>query len=271
MARLALLSLLGGCGAKTVKSAESPVPVMEQSAVASVSILGDDGAIAATLLGGKRVELRDFGAPVTVIAMWAIYCAPCLEELPYIEALHQKYKSDPNVSIIAVNIDEVDEPDQLAKVKAIVTRLGLSLPVLVNGGDIMKFLVPADAKGNQRIVLPLVAIIDRNLTIRHEVGFPTDTNEDAYVRGKVALIDAALAGELENIQGHESASVPQSGSELKMELPSMSDEKLLVFLIEFRATMKKTFPAFTDAALDRLVEDARAASKSGKPLVFVIP
>jgi thiol-disulfide isomerase/thioredoxin len=278
-ALLALLLLLLACGGGTKSVTDTPVTADVPTEDAEgkpgaplAAILGQRGAIEATLLDGKRVELRDFGAPVTVIAMWATYCKPCIEELPHIEALHQKYANDPNVSVIAVNIDEVDEPEQLARVKATVTKLGLSLPVLVNGHGIMRFLVPPDADGKQQVGLPMVAIIDRELTVRREVGFPQGITEEAYLGGKVQLIDVALAGELHKLQEHDATmEAPPSGAELKVDLPKMSDEELAAFLPQFRAQMKKAFPAFTDAALDKLVEDARAASQSGKPLVFVVP
>ena len=39
-----------------------------------------------------------------VINFWATWCGPCVEELPYFEAFHQKYK-DEKIRVILVSLD----------------------------------------------------------------------------------------------------------------------------------------------------------------------
>ena len=56
--------------------------------------------------------------------MWATWCAPCREELPYLEQLRDKFKDRDNVSVIAVNVDE-----ETALVQPFLRRLKLDMPV----------------------------------------------------------------------------------------------------------------------------------------------
>jgi len=39
-----------------------------------------------------------------IVNFWATWCAPCIAELPYFEAMNEKYKDD-KVKIILVNLD----------------------------------------------------------------------------------------------------------------------------------------------------------------------
>jgi thiol-disulfide isomerase/thioredoxin len=86
--------------------------------------LGKDGAIPLLRLDGTPANLSDYGAEVMVIAMWATWCGPCVEELPMLEALHQTYKGDRRVSIVAVSIDSSDRREKVRKIAS-----GLSYPV----------------------------------------------------------------------------------------------------------------------------------------------
>ena len=41
---------------------------------------------------------------IYVVNFWATWCAPCIKELPYFEALNEKYKKD-NVEVLLVSLD----------------------------------------------------------------------------------------------------------------------------------------------------------------------
>lgn len=40
-----------------------------------------------------------------VVNFWATWCAPCVKELPYFEALNEKYKEDDKVKVVLVSLD----------------------------------------------------------------------------------------------------------------------------------------------------------------------
>lgn len=67
----------------------------------------------------KFEELNDYITnqnpdQVKVINFWATWCAPCIKELPYFEAL-QKNHSDQNIKLLLVSLDFVEQKERVAK------------------------------------------------------------------------------------------------------------------------------------------------------------
>lgn len=58
-------------------------------------------------LDGSSFHLADTRGKVTVINLWATYCGPCVEELPYFDALRREHPED--VAILAVHSSVVTE------------------------------------------------------------------------------------------------------------------------------------------------------------------
>lgn len=56
--------------------------------------------------GAQAVDLSRLRGRVVVLNLWATFCAPCVEELPSLLALH---KQMPDLAIIAVSMDQ--DPD----------------------------------------------------------------------------------------------------------------------------------------------------------------
>jgi peroxiredoxin len=54
---------------------------------------------------GKQVSLSDFRGDVVMINFWATWCGPCRQEMPHLEALHQRY-SDLGFTLLGVNVEE---------------------------------------------------------------------------------------------------------------------------------------------------------------------
>ncbi|MGD2167875.1 MAG: TlpA disulfide reductase family protein [Gammaproteobacteria bacterium] len=55
--------------------------------------------------GGGQVSLADLRGEVVMINFWATWCGPCREEMPHLEALHQRY-SDLGFTLLGVNVEE---------------------------------------------------------------------------------------------------------------------------------------------------------------------
>jgi peroxiredoxin len=51
-----------------------------------------------------RIELRDFRGKIVVLNFWATWCAPCVEEMPSLTQLQQRFK-DKNVTVLGVSVD----------------------------------------------------------------------------------------------------------------------------------------------------------------------
>lgn len=63
-------------------------------------------------LEGRRLKLADMKGKVVLINFWATWCGPCIQEMPFLRKLHEKYK-EKGLQIIAVSID--DDPREVRR------------------------------------------------------------------------------------------------------------------------------------------------------------
>ena len=115
--------------------------------------------------------------PVTLVNLWATYCGPCIEEMPALAALHERYAKR-GLRVLAVSVDRGD-----AEVKAFLLRYPLSLPIgrdpagtisaaLANTALPQNVLLAADGRVLYRAnalgpgVSPLDTAIDAALAVR---------------------------------------------------------------------------------------------------------
>ncbi len=75
---------------------------------------GVDGEL--TSLDGKKVKLSDLKGKVVFVDYWATWCGPCKMSFPGLQKLYEKYRSNPRVAIMAVNVWE-REKDRIQHVK----------------------------------------------------------------------------------------------------------------------------------------------------------
>ena len=81
---------------------------------------------AVDIASGDTVSLRErYRGQVTLVNIWATWCAPCREEMPSMEALYKDFAAR-GFRIAAVSIDEGDD----AEVRAFATELGLTFDIL---------------------------------------------------------------------------------------------------------------------------------------------
>nr|WP_121272622.1 TlpA disulfide reductase family protein [Pedobacter schmidteae] len=59
---------------------------------------------------GKRVSLSSLKGKVIYIDLWAIWCGPCMEEMPHFEKLKDKYKDNPEIAFVSLSIDDTEAP-----------------------------------------------------------------------------------------------------------------------------------------------------------------
>jgi thiol-disulfide isomerase/thioredoxin len=62
--------------------------------------------LVAKTLDGNDLNLRDFRGKFVLLDFWATWCAPCLAEMPHLNAVQQEFGSDPRFALISVNLDE---------------------------------------------------------------------------------------------------------------------------------------------------------------------
>jgi thiol-disulfide isomerase/thioredoxin len=53
---------------------------------------------------GNPITLKDFAGKKLLINFWATWCAPCREEMPYLDALEEAYGGD-DFEVVAISLD----------------------------------------------------------------------------------------------------------------------------------------------------------------------
>ena len=89
--------------------------------------------VAATDLRGRPVRLAELRGQVVLLNVWATWCAPCRDEMPSMQRLHQEL-GDEGLRIVAVSIDAA--PGQAdangapgGDVAGFARELGLTFPI----------------------------------------------------------------------------------------------------------------------------------------------
>lgn len=76
--------------------------------------------------------LADYAGNVVIVNIWATWCAPCIVEMPSLEALHRRYAKD-GLRIVGVS---VDAPGSMELIREFRDRLGLTFEILHDAADI---------------------------------------------------------------------------------------------------------------------------------------
>ena len=84
-------------------------------------------------LNGKMVSLSDYKGKVVLVNIWATWCPPCVDEMPSMEKLYQKFKGE-NFEILAVSIDEPG----LKAVAPFMKKSNLTFPALIDSEGTIK-------------------------------------------------------------------------------------------------------------------------------------
>lgn len=128
---------------------------------------------------GADATLADFHGQVVVVNVWAMWCAPCLIEMPTLAALATTYEGK-GVIVLPINVDAT--PDQIAAAEAFIDEHP-PLPLYTDP----KFQLPFELPGKG--AMPQTVLLDRQGRIRASFSGGADWNSpEAH-----ALIDALLA------------------------------------------------------------------------------
>ncbi len=77
-------------------------------------------------LNAKTISSNDLSGKIIVVNIWALWCSPCVREMPELQELYKKYQNDKDVVILTID-DNNDEP---AKLKQFTASKKLEFPVL---------------------------------------------------------------------------------------------------------------------------------------------
>lgn len=178
---LVMAGTLVACG-KAAESAtpSAGAPAGQVAAGAAAGVGSAAPAFTVATLGGDSAKVGGRARqPVTLVNVWATWCAPCKAEFPELQALHTQY-APKGLRVLAISIDT----DGDAEVAASAKSMGATFAIGRDPGD--------EVRGRFAAVgIPETWLIsaDGRLLWRHSGAIPSG---DTAVR---SAIDAALAAQ----------------------------------------------------------------------------
>jgi len=136
-------------------------------------------------LAGETVQLASLKGKVVVLDFWATWCGPCKAAFPFVQKVYEKYKTNPDVVILAVNTWENEKGAEREKlVKKFLEDNKYTFPVVYDETQVVeKYKVEG---------IPTQFFIDRKGVIQFKtVGFEGPETEP----GMAMKIDMLLSGE----------------------------------------------------------------------------
>src|SRR5437868_9716315 len=98
-----------------------------------LAVLLSPGPTPATSAGEPKVEVRTYTyaqladfiqknrGKVIVVDMWNLGCPPCIQAMPHLTELHNKYASK-GLVVVSLNLDNPRDEENVADVKALLAR-----------------------------------------------------------------------------------------------------------------------------------------------------
>ncbi len=120
-------------------------------------------------LDGQEVSLEDYRGKVVLLNFWATWCAPCIEEVPALEAAYRARQGDGFV-VLGVNFQESP-----TEIEPFVEALDVTYPILLDtNGQVMKTF--------RAVGLPVSLLLDGEgvIQVRH-TGLLTGTQLGEYL------------------------------------------------------------------------------------------
>jgi len=73
---------------------------------------------------GNLISLSSLKTKVVFINYWATWCPPCIAEMPKVNELYKKFRNDPKVAFLLVDVD-----NDFPKAKAFMLKNGYDMPL----------------------------------------------------------------------------------------------------------------------------------------------
>ena len=119
-------------------------------------------------LDGNLVSLRSFPGKIVVYDFWAVWCGPCVDSLPFLQELEDRYR-DEGLVVVGLHVD--DNVPSVEEVQAFLDE---------HGAQYVNLLSTVEADEAFRIfAMPTTYITDRDGVVRlRHIGFnPSRTPE----------------------------------------------------------------------------------------------
>ena len=131
-----------------------------------------------TDLQGNTVRLSSLRGKAVVLNFWASWCAPCIEEIPWLVEMQKRYGGQ-GLQIVGVSLDD-DDPKEVVKFAA---KNAINYPILFGGEKVANEYGGID-------YLPTTFYIDRNGVVLERV-FGQPGRQEIEKKIKHAIATAA--------------------------------------------------------------------------------
>jgi peroxiredoxin len=105
-------------------------------------------------LDGKNLKLSEMAGNVVLINFWASWCGPCREEMPLLNALHNKYEPL-GFTVLGVNVEE-----DVKGAKGFLKNFPVDFPVLLDNTNKV-------SKQFKVVAMPTTVVVDRDGNMRY--------------------------------------------------------------------------------------------------------
>ncbi len=126
------------------------------------------GELEIKTLEGEVWDSRAVSGKVLVLDFWATWCAPCLVQLPALQAVHERYENNPNVLVFGIILEE---KRMMPRIVAFNENKGYSFPMAFDTFHRMATRFGADK-------IPHTVIIDKKGVVRDEHTGLKESNDD---------------------------------------------------------------------------------------------
>ncbi len=123
---LMCLSLTTSGWAQRVPLNDSERELLKEMKVEMPTMLIEAHDFEMKLLDGRELPLRDLQGKFVLLNFWATWCAPCLREMPDMEALQEAVGSE-NLTVLAVSMGETEE-----RVQKFLKMHGFTFPIVAD-------------------------------------------------------------------------------------------------------------------------------------------
>jgi thiol-disulfide isomerase/thioredoxin len=102
---------------------------------------------------GQNLKLSEMRGQVVMINFWASWCAPCRQEMPLLDGLHQRYEPL-GFTVLGVNVEE-----DSSKADSLLKQIPVTFPILYDNRNSVSKLYDVKA-------MPTTVLVDRNGNMR---------------------------------------------------------------------------------------------------------